>query len=408
MKHTPEKQVRAAAADFLRVLSIALIAWYHFWQQSWLNPNFTVFGYTVDLYPIIRCGYMFVYNLILISGFLLMLNRLNGKYASVGQFYKSRAVRILPSYLFCIAVFLFASNMSGGTYDWDGGKEHMRLDLISHLTFTQNLFTQSYSGTGLNVALWTVAVEVQFYAFFPLLGKCFEKRPVLTYACMVAVSVLFRLYVHVSVVDSTMFVNRLPAMLDVFADGMMGAYVYNKLKDRKKLSCIHLLICIAAMIGMFITVRDVSYTGGGEEARRAQMWGASLLSAFAAVFLVSGSLCSMIVRVFFSNPPIRFLSALTYNFYIWHQPIAVWLKKLHIPNYTEEFPNKAGNVQWQRHYMLLCVACALFVAFRTTYLIEKPCARWLNAHRISNVRSLFHREISAEGDPSVTTPEKVI
>ena len=79
-QHTP---VRAAAPDFLRVVSLAIVAWYHFWQQSWLNPNISIRGFVIDIYPLIRCGYMFVYNLILISGFVLMLSRLNGKYKTL-------------------------------------------------------------------------------------------------------------------------------------------------------------------------------------------------------------------------------------------------------------------------------------------------------------------------------------
>ena len=60
MEKQQKAQLHAAAPDFLRVISIAIVAWYHFWQQSWLNPNFELFGNTVDIYPIIRCGYMFV------------------------------------------------------------------------------------------------------------------------------------------------------------------------------------------------------------------------------------------------------------------------------------------------------------------------------------------------------------
>ena len=369
---------RAAAADFLRVLSIALVAWYHFWQQSWLNPNFSVFGLDIDMYPIIRVGYMFVYNMILISGFVLMLSRLSGRYKSARAFYKARAVRILPSYLFCLIVFLFVSNMKGGTYDWFGGREHMRQDILAHLTFTHNLFPQTYTNTGLNAALWTVAVEVQFYAVFPLLGRLFEKRPFKTYLGMVLISTLCKLYVHCCEMNSLMFINRLGTMLDVFANGMLAAVIYTRLKAKRGLGLPSLLLTLASGAGAYYFLRELSYVSGEEAQRIAQMWGASAFSIFGFVFLLCGSLTFRFVKTLFSNPLTRFLAGISYNFYIWHQPISVWLKKLHIPDYTEEYPNVAGNVKWQKSYMLLCTVCALIAAFRVTYLVEKPCARLLN------------------------------
>ena len=391
-QHTP---VRAAAPDFLRVVSLAIVAWYHFWQQSWLNPNISIRGFVIDIYPLIRCGYMFVYNLILISGFVLILSRLNGKYKTPWQFYKNRLVRILPSYFLCIGIFLVLSNLPGGIYDWHGGKEHMRVDLLSHLTFTHNLFAQSYNGTGLNVALWTLAVEVQFYALFPLLGHCFEKKPFVTYALMVLVSFLSKLYVHVYIEDTTLYINRLPAMLDVFANGMLCAMLFFKWKDTNQFCFIHLLLVVASCIGMYITVRDLSYLSGGEEARRAQMWGASVFSVFGGVFLLSGSLCYKWIRAFLSSGAIRFFAGISYNFYIWHQPIAVWFKKYHIPDYTEEYPNMSGNVSWQYQYMLLSVLAALIVATIVTYLIEKPCSRFLSSLSCKRIGTLFRRNNNA-------------
>ena len=398
MGKTTIDEKRAAAPDFLRVLSIAIVAWYHFWQQSWLNPNFQLFGHTIDIYPIIRCGYMFVYNLILISAFVLMLNHLNGRYKSVGQFYKNRAIRILPSYLFCIAVFLVLSSLPGGTYDYDGGKAHRYLDLISHLTFTHNLFAQSYNATGLNAALWTLAVEVQFYILFPLLSGFFERRPITTYVCMVLVSFVGKAYVQISFEDSTLYINRLVPMLDVFANGMMGACIFVKLRRTRQSGLIHLLLAVAACIGMFITVRDISYVNSGEDSRMAQMWGASVFSIYGSIFLISGSLCPKPIRILLSNPLVRFLGGISYNFYIWHQPVAVWLKKLHIPDYTEENPNMSGNSIWQHKYMLICFAVALLIATLATHLIETPCACLFGAHKAT--KDSFSKKTDENGKPS--------
>ena len=99
------------AADFLRVLSILLISWFHIWQQSWLNPAFTIGSVEIDLLGVVRTGYIMVDIMLVISGFLLFLPFANakldgGKYPDVLTFYKKRAVRILPPYYLCLIIYL--------------------------------------------------------------------------------------------------------------------------------------------------------------------------------------------------------------------------------------------------------------------------------------------------------------
>ena len=109
------------AADLFRVLCIALIAWYHFWQLSWLDPGFSVGGVHIDLQQTVRNGYMLVDMLLVLSGFLLAL-----PYARWAQgrgdepdgvdFYKKRFIRIVPSYLFAVLLAFFAWALPTGRY----------------------------------------------------------------------------------------------------------------------------------------------------------------------------------------------------------------------------------------------------------------------------------------------------
>ena len=62
-----------AAADLLRVFAVGLVAWFHIWQQSWLDPGFRLAGAYIDLQRIVRRGYMAVDLMLLLSGFLLYL-----------------------------------------------------------------------------------------------------------------------------------------------------------------------------------------------------------------------------------------------------------------------------------------------------------------------------------------------
>ena len=101
------------------------------------------------------------------------------------------------------------------------------------------------------------------------------------------------------------------------------------------------------------------------------------LSILGSVFLVCGSRSILALRKLFSNPVTRFLSGISFNFYIWHQFLAVQLKKWRIPPYTGSTPNQDGQMPWQLHYTLICFAAALLTAALITYLVEKPAAKWI-------------------------------
>ena len=45
-----------AAADVLRILCIFTVAWFHIWQQSWLDPSFRIAGHYFDHQRIVRRG----------------------------------------------------------------------------------------------------------------------------------------------------------------------------------------------------------------------------------------------------------------------------------------------------------------------------------------------------------------
>ena len=76
---------------------------------------------------------------------------------------------ILPSYWLCLAVML-AIAVADPDFS-DPGR--LLKDLAAHLTFTHNLFQLSYTMSRLNVVLWTLAVEAQFYLLAPLIVRVY-------------------------------------------------------------------------------------------------------------------------------------------------------------------------------------------------------------------------------------------
>ena len=372
----PVQSAYADAGDFMRVASVGLVGWFHIWQQSWLNPNLNVAGHTLDIYPLVACGYMFVDLMLLLSGFLLMLGWLSGRSRDLRAFYTGRAARILPSYLLCMLVMLFVFAIPGKLH---ANPEHFWTDVLGHLSFTHNLFEYSYRYTQLNGALWTLAVEMQFYLIFPLLARIFEKRPLATYIPMVLFGFLVRAIVYGFFRDPTIYFNRLSAMMDVYANGMLAACIYHKLASRPQRAWQAWLSTLLAAFSMVVIyhVVDIQFTQLRNDpgTQYGQMLLRFPLTLAGSVFLVCGSRAVHAVRMAFSNRFVRFLSALSFNFYIWHQFLAVKLKAWRIPHYEGENPNQAGLQPWQWQYTACCFLGALLLSLIITYAVEKPCAK---------------------------------
>ena len=94
--------------DGIRAISILIVVWFHFWQQSWLMP--IVGDFNIDWIP--RNGALLVDMMILLSGFCLFLPYARSMvYGSNTQttktFYVKRGARILPSYYFSVLLILF-------------------------------------------------------------------------------------------------------------------------------------------------------------------------------------------------------------------------------------------------------------------------------------------------------------
>jgi peptidoglycan/LPS O-acetylase OafA/YrhL len=68
----------------------------------------------------------------------------------------------------------------------------------------------------------------------------------------------------------------------------------------------------------------------------------------------------------------RFLAAISYSLYLYHQIVARELLWHHLPPYTGD-PHT--NAQWQARYTGLAFAIAIAVATATTYLFERPLLR---------------------------------
>lgn len=382
MKNYAPSARRIPELDGLRVLLVFIVSWYHIWQQSWLSPS--VGSYSLDY--LVRGGYMPVDGTILLSGFLLFLPYarsllLGEPMPQRRSFYRKRVMRIVPSFYFVTLVMLFAVALP-----WQLFYKPQLLvkDVFMHLTFTFTFDPYTYISTPLGVASWTLAIETQAYLLFPFLARWVMQRPAPRLLGMVGVSWLWRGYCLWSMTEYNMVVNQLPSFLDVYALGMAAALIYVRLTQlypKAKRPLLWQVLATAAVCacvwGISEVIRSQAASGSGSSLQAGQMIRRFPFAALAALLALALPFTVLPLRKLMGNRLMTFLAGISMNYYLWHQNIAVHLKRLGIPFSEFQLPNQAGDRPWQYQYTFLCFALSLLVAILVTYLIEKPGARLL-------------------------------
>lgn len=372
---------RIPELDGFRVLMVGIVAWFHFWQQSWLTPY--IGSYSLDY--LVRAGYMGVDGTILLSAFLLFLPYAKSSVEgaplpSARNFYRRRIMRIVPSYLFVTFLMLFAVVIPYGMYS---SRDGLIYDLFMHVLMIFNWDRTTYLGTQLGGSSWTIAVEMQLYLLVPLLGRLAQKRPWAVGLGMAAVSAYFRGWCLWSMTEYSMVVNQPLAFLDVYALGMACSFGYvhlrkwmqgmNVKQERMLRTAATALVFLTFWLFLWI-LRVQAKSANYPAIQSGQMIRRPVLAMVLGGMLLSLPFSFRPLRMLFGNPVTRFLSTVSMNFYLLHQNIAVHLRRLGIPHSVYDLPNQAGDKTWMWQYTGLTVGLSLLAAVLVTFLIEKPCA----------------------------------
>lgn len=337
--------------DGLRGFAILLVVVYHEWLVSGQS-----FG---PLNVFAEAGFLGVDLFFFISGFCLFYPfaraMIDGRRRpTTRHFFERRALKIVPSYLLAVIAFAivyrgqFASLQDAG------------VQLLAHLTFMHTLSASTF-GT-LSGPLWTIGIEVQFYLIFPLIAIGFRRSPLAGYLALLAISETYRLVIGgLGLGASFLWINQLPAFLDDFGAGMFAAYALIALRARGAVDARAATVLVAGAVAC--AVAGLAAAGlAGEQlgADAARGW----LNAHR---IVIGPLCLVLaLSVYFSVARVGnafapralvFLSAISYNLYLWHLEITVWVHNAGLP----------GPLAY-----LLSVAAAVLFASVVTYGVERP------------------------------------
>jgi peptidoglycan/LPS O-acetylase OafA/YrhL len=151
--------------DGLRAFSIIGVVWFHSW---WGTPYYPILAKL----PILRMGEYGVHMFYVVSGFLIttLLLRERARFGefSLRDFYIRRTLRIWPLYYSVVALYVFVVLFFERSPQRSASFFHY---LPSFLTFTYPWFlTAKWPGGIFNLA-GTLAVEEQFYAFWPVVNR---------------------------------------------------------------------------------------------------------------------------------------------------------------------------------------------------------------------------------------------
>jgi peptidoglycan/LPS O-acetylase OafA/YrhL len=142
--------------DGLRALSVAAVAWSH-WRAYWFRDSSVPWAeFGVETF--------FVISGFLITGILLDNRSESSKPLVLRQFYARRFLRIFPLFYatLLIGLVLRADSM-GQTWYWHAG-------------YLSNFYFYLWGWCGQLSHFWSLAVEEQFYLFWPLLMIFLPKR----------------------------------------------------------------------------------------------------------------------------------------------------------------------------------------------------------------------------------------
>ncbi len=404
---TGKKIGRIPELDGLRVLMIFIVSWFHIWQQSWLEPSFEIGGVWFSLDHIVRCGYVWVDATILLSAFLMALPLARKQAAgaadplegfSAREFYLRKARRILPGYGFILLVVFFGICLPWNLYYGNG--PYIVKDLFTHFTLIFPFWRDTYIYTPLGAASWTLAVVALGYLLFPLTARSLQKHPARVLCAMAGSAFAFRAWCLWGLTDYAMVVNTFVNFLDVYALGFVAAMIYARLENKCGQHChssgetsvdiislsrkhvilwqiFATIVFFGCLFGVFELQRIQAYSSFHTELQGRQM---ILRPAFALGFaglILSAPFSVKPLRKLLGNRITTFLAAISMNYYLIHQTLAVHMRRIGFPASVSETPNTAGEQPWQTQYTLLAFGLSIVAAVLVTYLVEKPAGRWL-------------------------------
>jgi peptidoglycan/LPS O-acetylase OafA/YrhL len=301
---------RLPALDVLRGVAILGVIWHHLYFSQfpsgwWFQSDAT--GAFLGTWA--SNGWLGVSLFFVLSGFVLYLpfasqKRTLDSWPDVMDFYRRRALRLLPLYFFGIFALL------GLTAKTD------LFSLFTLLTLTFNFHIDTFLPS-VNVVLWSLGIEFWFSVIFPALVLAIAKYGLLRTAVVVFVMAIgvrtvaqfFPQANYMGNPSLNILANSLPGRLDDFFVGMVLATLY----ARGRSVVAPVWIFLAGVVLLTLTCIFHDMVRAGRIASSGDVFVGSLFQAGAAAIIMA-ALSMKNFRCY----PLELLGLMCYSLYFWH------------------------------------------------------------------------------------------
>lgn len=363
---------RIPTLDGLRALAILSVLWHNTTAGHYQG------GIIVSLINLCsNAGWLGVQLFFVLSGFLITGLLLDGTNAPhrFRNFYARRVLRIFPPYYaLLIVVCLILPRLFH-----DQPILHDHLDRsIWYWLFLNNWASPFIGDVPALPHLWSLAVEEQFYIFWP---ACvfFLPRRALPWLCFSAVLIAlitrFGLTLYNPLFADGAAYKFTIARWDALAIGAALAFFMRDAASYEKLCKYWLLIfgCSAVyVIGFAAIERSFSATGTGltplNQTVSALFFGALIFSAARA-----NAGAAKTWQFFLMNPALQSIGKYSYAMYLFHLPLILALEPLwkkYLANFSADFPTWAITA-----FSFNVFICSYALAAISWIVLERPCLK---------------------------------
>jgi peptidoglycan/LPS O-acetylase OafA/YrhL len=317
---------RLASLDGLRGLAALSIFVFHGWLYTMPQPSATARS-TVGDYAVheLRLGLVLFFVL---SGFLLSRPWFAAALGerrppSIGRYVRTRAARILPAYYVALGGSIL---LLWGLQGTPGLRLPPADELPLFVVFGQNLSPGSVMK--LNPPMWSLAVEVSFYAVLPLIGWLALRLPrrrrslALVPLALLVVGVIYNWTIAGQGLSMT-FSKTLAAMLPYFALGMLATLVVH----RRTIDMATKRILVTAGIALVLAdaFAKAAAPAHGVDATMLFSIMRDVPSAIGFALIISALAIAPRSRVL-GGRVLPAMGVVSYGFYLWHVPVLMVLR----------------------------------------------------------------------------------
>lgn len=317
-------------------------------------------------YEIFSGGFVGVDVFFVISGYLIttiLINEFNAGTFNLVNFYKRRALRILPALvlvtLFCVPLaWLFLLPVQTVEFFQS---------VMSVATFSSNLLFWAQSGDYFDTSAelkpllhtWSLAVEEQYYIIFPIILMLtwrFGRKIIIP---------LFIFLFCISLLAAELMVSQSPSTAFYWLHmrgwelliGSFAAFILQKntvLIPRVGAEILSLVGVLAIFVPIFVYDSKTPFPGLAALA--------PTLGTFCVILFASNGTA---VHRLFSLKPLVFVGLISYSLYLWHQPLFAFARHWHIAELPASFS-------------ALLILAAFILAYFTRILVEVPIRYYSN------------------------------